>query len=92
MKQLTFPKVTECIHIYPSGFQEKVRYGQYEAIMITKENGWDVSRTITLAVPHYYVEEVTTSDGVTVVFDEPVFLINEREYGDASGRTARKVK
>jgi len=38
--QLTFPHPMTCTHIYPDGREEKVRYGQYEAIKITTENGW----------------------------------------------------
>ena len=44
MKQLVFPYPMVCQHIYPDGRKERVQYGQYEAIQITKENGWDVCR------------------------------------------------
>jgi hypothetical protein len=91
MKQLTFSKPTTCTHIYTDGHEERVRYGQYEAIQIIKENGWDVHRTKILTVPTYLVTEVTRYDGVKVIFDEPFYCIEAQEYGDGSGRLARSI-
>ena len=88
--QLTFPKPTTCTHYYPDGSDERVTYGQFEAIMIDTENGWPVNRTKILIVPSYLVTEVEKTDGTRVVFDEPWFLIEKRTYGDGSGRTVPK--
>jgi hypothetical protein len=71
MKQLTFPQIMDCTLIYPDGKMERIRFGQYEAIMITKENGWDVDRTRPAIVPSTFVTHVTKTDGIKVVFDEP---------------------
>ncbi len=89
MKQLTFPRPLTCTHIYPDGREERVRYGQYEAIQIKAENGWDTSRTKALIVPSYLVSEVTKADGTKVVFDEPWYLIEKCDYGDGSIRFAK---
>ena len=87
VKQITFPIPMVCTHINPDGSQERIRYGYYEAIEITKRNGWEFG-TENLNVPDYYVEEVTKVDGTIVVLDEPFMLINRQEYGDGSGRKA----
>lgn len=88
MKQLTFPYPMNCIHIYPNGYEEQVRYGYYESVNIIAENGWPVGRTTTLVVPQYLCTEVTKTDGVRIIFEKPFFLIGEKEYGDGSGRQA----
>lgn len=88
MRQITVPRVMDCLHIYPDGRIEKVRYGQYEAFTIKSENGWDVNRCRTLAVPYYLVSEVVKSDGTIVVFDEPWYCIEQQRFGDKSGRLA----
>lgn len=46
-------------------------------MLIVAENGWPVNRLRTLIVPRYLIEEVTKTDGTTVVFDEP-FLQTEK--------------
>lgn len=91
MKQLTFPRSMTCTHIYPDGREERVRYGQYEGIQITTENGWDTNRTVILIVPYYLVSEVTKEDGTKVVFDEPWYTIEKQDYGDGSGRLAKRL-
>lgn len=91
MKQLTFLGPMTCIHIYPDGTEERVRYGYFEGIQIITENGWDVSRSIILILPRYLVSEVVKTDGTKVIFDEPWYLIEKREYGDGSGRLARQI-
>jgi hypothetical protein len=87
-KQLTFPRVMTCNHVYPDGREEKIRYGKYECIMIDSENGWPVYRTVILIAPNYLVTEVMKTDGTKVVFDEPWYLIEKSNYGDGSERTA----
>jgi hypothetical protein len=89
MKQLTFPCPMTCTHIYTDGSEERVRYGQYEGIQIIEENGWDTSRTKILIVPCYLVSEVTKEDGTKVIFDEPWYAIEKKDYGDGSGRLAK---
>ena len=89
-KQLVFPRPMTCTHIYPDGREERVRYGYFEAIKIVSENGWPVNRMETLIPPRYCLEEVVKTDGTKVVFDEPICLLNEREYGDGSGRMAKR--
>ena len=86
MKQLTFPKRTTCTHIYPDGRQEKMIYGQYEAVQIVKENGWETDQSVILIPPRYFIEEVEKQDGTKIIFDEPFYLTNIKEYGDNSGR------
>ncbi len=88
MRQLTFPYPMNCTHIYPNGYEEKVRYGYFEGVEIVAENGWPCGRTVTLAVPQYLCTEVTKTDGVRIIFEKPFFLISEKEYGDGSGRQA----
>lgn len=88
-KQITFQAPMTCTHVYQDGSKERVRYGQYESILITHENGLVAGGNRTLAVPYYYVEEVTKIDGTVVVFDKPFYLINVQEYGDGSGRIAK---
>lgn len=91
MKQLTFPYPMNCIHVYPNGHEEKVRYGYYEGVEIIAENGWtfnDRRRDMTLTPPQYLCTEVTRKDGVRIIFEKPFFLIKEKGYGDDSGREA----
>lgn len=90
-KQLTFPHPMTCTHVYTDGRTEKVKYGQYEAIKIVSENGWAVYRTKILTVPSYFVEEVMKEDGTKVIFDEPFYLTEKKEYGDGSGRLANGI-
>jgi len=87
-KQFTFSQPTECTHVYIDGREERVRYGQFEGIMITKENGWDVGRTRILIPGSYGVTELTKQDGTILVFDYPIKTIEERYFADGSGREA----
>lgn len=57
---------------------EDVTFGQYETIMISKENGLDVDRNngtiVTLGLSSYKpVKEVTLSNGKTFVFQEKLY-------------------
>jgi hypothetical protein len=94
--QITFPDRMECTHIYPDGRIEDVIYGKFEAIMVTHKNGWALGilddMTTILTMPNYYVEEVIKTDGTKVVFKEPFLMIHESNYGDNSGRVARKIR
>ena len=74
MKQLTFPHRTTCTLIYPDGHEERVIYGQYEAIQIIAENGRPYPRTITLS-GQTLCTNVTRADGILVMFDEPFYNI-----------------
>ena len=76
-KQLTFPKPTVATKIYPDGRQERLRYGQYEAVIIVKENGLPTDRCRTLIIPTHPVTEVQCADGTKLVFDEPFYCIEE---------------
>ncbi len=96
-RQLVFPERTECTHVYLNGMVDKVVYGKYEAVNIISENGWNVNRVellVALTVPnyYYYVEEVIRYDGVKIIFDQPFYCIRYEEYGDGSGRKAKKIR
>lgn len=80
-KQLTFPKPTKVTKIYPDGREEKLIYGQYEAVMITKENNWPVDRLKILTPPTCPVTSVKCEDESILVFDEPLYLIEVSGYG-----------
>lgn len=91
-KQITFPHRMSATHVYPDGSIECVRYGQYEAIVIVKENGWPVNRTVKLGMPNRYkITEMEKVDGTKVIFDEPYWLISEYNYGDDSSRLAPRL-
>lgn len=74
-KQLTFPRPTKAIKVYPNGRQEELIYGQYEAVMIVKENGFPTDRCKILIPPRYPVTEVECDDGTKLIFSEPFYLI-----------------
>ena len=79
-KQLTFPHPTVVTKIHLDGREERLRYGQYEAVMIVKENGHPVNRMKILIPPRYFVTEVECEDGTKLIFDEPFYYIEIREY------------
>lgn len=79
-KQLTFPKPTVVTKIYHDGRQERLRYGQYEAVMIVRENGHPVDRTKKLIPPTHLVTDVDCEDGTKLVFDEPFYCIEEHRH------------
>lgn len=66
---------------FPDGKWVRVRLGQYEAFMITEENGWDVNACRPLIVSNTYVMDVTRDDGVKVHFDEPWYYQTDPELG-----------
>ena len=90
-KQIVFPCPMTCTHIYPDGTEEKVKYGQYESMLVVSENCWPVNRTVLLVVPSFYVTEVLKKDGTRVVFEEPFLTIVEEYFGDNSGRQAQRI-
>ncbi len=77
---------------YQDGRLEHVRFGQYEAFMITEENGWDVYACRPAIVGSDYVTCVTRDDGVVVHFDDPWYIQVNPELGlpDYMKRTRRK--
>lgn len=75
-KQLMFSRPTVVTKINLDGSEEKMRYGQYETVMIVKENGFSVDRCRTLVVPSYPVTEVDCEDGAKLIFDEPFYFIS----------------
>lgn len=77
-KQLTFPHPTTVTKIYPDGRSERLRYGQYEAVVIVKENGFPTDRTKILIPPTHLVVEVECEDGTRLVFDEPFYCIEQK--------------
>lgn len=79
-RQLTFPYPTTATKIHPDGRQDRLRYGQYEAVMIVKENGYPTDRCRILIPPRYPVTEVECDDGTKLVFDEPFYCIEECGY------------
>lgn len=83
-KQYTFHHPAEVTHVYPDGRTERVRYGHFEAIEFTHENGLEFKGTITLAIPTIPVMEMTKVDGTKVVADEgkPFYYINRRNNDD----------
>lgn len=92
IKQVVFPRPTTCTHVYADGSEERVRYGQYEGIKIISENGWPIQRLskVFLNVPiPYWVSEVVKEDGTKVIFDEPFYCIEKKEYSD--GRLAKRL-
>ncbi len=76
-KQLTFPHPTVVNKIYLDGRQEQLRYGQYEAVMIVKENGFPTDRWKIPTPPRYPVTEVECEDGTKLIFDKPFYCIEE---------------
>ena len=78
-KQLTFQKPTKAAKRWPNGHLEPVIFGYYESILIIKENGWLVGRTINLNIPTYPVLEVECPDGTKFIFDveNSPYLINQ---------------
>lgn len=80
-KQYTFTEPTVVTWIHTNGTLERVRYGAYEAVMYTHENGWPVHRTVPLVVPSEPVHEITLENGIIIRFDKPTFLIYEEGYG-----------
>lgn len=93
-RQLVFPERTECTHVYPDGREERVIYGQYEGVNVVLENGWPVDRNTggPLSGPRYCIEEMVRYDGTKIVFDNPLYLLYEEEYGDGSGRKAKGTR
>lgn len=79
-KQLTFPAVTHATRVI-NGEADRVIIGQYEAVMIVKENGHDVGGTITLNPAAYPVTDVECEDGTRLYFDEPFYYINKHGRG-----------
>ena len=79
-KQLTFPAVTHATRVI-NGEADHVIIGQYEAVMIVKENGHEVGGTITCAIPTYEVTDVECVDGTRLYFDEPFYYINKAGRG-----------
>lgn len=74
-KQLTFPHPTTVTKIHPNGTKERLRYGQYEAVIITKENGHPTDRLKILIPPTHPVTEVECEDGARLIFDKPFYNI-----------------
>ena len=75
--QLTFPEVMTATLVYPTGERHHVRFGQYETLMIKEENGFSVGAVRSLTVPHKFVTNVTTCNGVKVIFDNPWYCQND---------------
>lgn len=80
-RQLTFMSPTTVTKIYPDGTQERLKYGQFEAVMIVSENGMPANRTSYLMPPRYPVTEVKCIDGSTLIFDKPFYNIEEKGFG-----------
>jgi len=76
-KQLTFTRPTTVTKVYSDGRQERLRYGQYEAVMIVKENGLPTDRLKPLVVPTRPVTEVECEDGSKLIFEEPFYCIEQ---------------
>lgn len=66
----------------PDGREERVRYGYYESVLISHENGHPVNRCRILVVPHHPVHHVRRYDGVKIVFDAPLYCIELRDVLD----------
>lgn len=71
MKQLIIPQIMDCTFVYPDGREQRCRLGQYETFMITHENGRHIPNIVPAIVPQELVTEVTRSDGILIVFDNP---------------------
>src|SRR5581483_11642497 len=76
-KQLTFTDITTATKIYPNGLKERWKYGKFEAVMITKENGYPVDRGKILIPPRHPVTEVECEDGTKLIFDKPFYFIEQ---------------
>ena len=61
----------DCTFVYPDGREYRSRLGQYEAFMITHENGRRIPNIVPAIVPQELVTEVTRFDGVRITFDTP---------------------
>jgi hypothetical protein len=83
-KQLTFPHPINATKVFPDGHKERWRYGQYEAVLIVKENGYHVNRSQILVAAHHPVHEVTCADGTKLIFDKPFYYIEKSGYGENS--------
>jgi hypothetical protein len=46
---------------------------------------------VILIVPYYLVSEVKKEDGIKVIFDEPWYTIEKQDYGDGSGKLAKRL-
>ena len=80
-KQLTFPRAINATAIYPDGSQTRLRFGHYESVMIVKENGLDVGRTVPLTAPYSPVTEVECEDGVKLIFDSSFYCVEKAATG-----------
>ena len=81
MIQLTIPYVMLATFVYPDGKRERVTLGQYEAFMISEENGWDVHACRPAVCSDTYVVDVKRADGVTVVFNTPWYFQTDPDLG-----------
>ena len=62
----------DCTFVYPDNRgEQRCRLGQYEAFMITHENGKHIPNIVPAIVPQELVKEVTRCDGVRIIFDKP---------------------
>ena len=90
MKQLTIPQIMEATLVYADGRKEHVRFGQYETLMVTHENGWDVDACRPAIVPSTFVTEVTNCNGVKIIFDEPWYKQVDPDFGMPYGQRRTK--
>ena len=74
-----FQTPTTVTKVHKDGRKERLRYGQYEAVLIVKENGWDVNRAKILIPPRHPVLFVDCEDGSRLMFDEPFYYIEQKE-------------
>lgn len=81
VKQITFPFPKLVTKYSPDGSCLGVyRYGQYEAVLVVKENGYEVGGTISLAIPNYPVTHLELEDGHILQIERPWYKINKGCY------------
>lgn len=74
--QLTFPCRTEAFIITPMDDYLPITYGAYEAVMIVKENGYEVGGTMKLHSCMHPVTNVELVDGTILHFPVPFYQTN----------------
>lgn len=78
--QLTFPCNTRADAHLPNGISYPLVFGAYEAVMIVKENGYEVGGSMTLLADIYPVTNVELVDGTVLHFPVPFYKTNRGSY------------
>lgn len=80
-KQITFPSPKLVTKYAPDGSCLGVyRYGQYEAILVVKENGYEVGGTVKLSSQTIPVTHLELEDGHILQIERPWYCTNKGYY------------